>query len=123
MHVARRLLNEARESRCASRLDDTAWRESRSEIRRSPVKKFFAVCFLGLMSAGIAACAVSTEPADEEGKAESLGLESQTIIGPCPYEWTCNSITFYTTKPACVAACGTKPCQYDEYNNGHCIPR
>jgi hypothetical protein len=83
------------------------------------VKKFFAVCFLGLMSAGIAACAVSAEPTEEEASA----LESPAIIGPCPFEWTCNEVVFYPTKPACVAACGSRPCSYDEYNNGHCIPR
>ena len=86
------------------------------------MKKSFAVCFLGLMSAGVAACAVSTEPTDEETTIEAPGLEPQTI-GPCPFEWTCNHTTYYTTKSACTTACGTKPCVSEEYDNGHCIPR
>src|SRR5262249_54504943 len=85
-----------RERTGGPRLDTAAWHWVTPWIRRSLVKKFFAVCFLGLMSAGVAACAVSTEPTDEEVQIEAPGLVPQTV-GPCPFEWTCNHTTYYTT--------------------------
>jgi hypothetical protein len=31
----------------------------------------------------------------------------------CPTQWTCNNVDYYTTKAACITACGTEPCYLD----------
>ena len=72
MRAARRLLNAGHH---------TAWRWATPRMRRFLVNKLFAVCFLGLMSAGIAACAMSTDPTEAESNAVEPGLEPATI-GP-----------------------------------------
>ncbi len=80
------------------------------------MKKLFSLCMLGLMSVGVAACVASTEPAEESKNAPEL--EPQGI---CAVGWTCDDITYYSTKAACNTATSCDGGCYRDYNcNGRC---
>lgn len=88
-----------------------------------------AACLaLAAFGTGCGSHADPQEPSDQNAPVaapetkESESVTPQTT-GPCPYQWTCDYRSWYTVKSSCVAACGTKPCVYDEHYNGHCIPR
>jgi hypothetical protein len=43
-----------------------------------------------------------------------------TTVGICPHGWTCDDVAFYSTKGACLAACGSG-CFVDYNCNGRCL--
>jgi len=91
------------------------------------MKKLFAIPF-ALFVAFATGCGSGAEPPDSqqeavETPAPESNVEPKTVVGPCPFEWTCDERLFYTLQSTCQAHCGTRPCYRDEYNNGHCIPR
>jgi hypothetical protein len=90
------------------------------------MKQLFAIPF-ALFVTLATGCGSGAEPPDSQQPAvETPAPESNVepkVIGPCPFEWTCNEQQFYPLLSTCQANCGTRPCHREEYNNGHCIPR
>jgi hypothetical protein len=70
-----------------------------------------------------AGCSQGAEPAPTAQAAVAVpaSLTLQPVsIGICPRQWTCDDIAFYSTKAACLSACGSG-CFLDYNCNGRCL--
>ncbi len=82
----------------------------------------------------LGACVVDTTAPDEvteqalesivEPAAEESIPSSQDELQPeaiCPLRWTCDFVSYYSTKTQCTAACGGDPCFRDYDCSGTCV--
>jgi hypothetical protein len=86
---------------------------------------------LPFLALAFAACSGAPEPAQTSAPTSAVAVIEATqvneaptpaIIGPCPVQWTCDEVRWYTTRATCQTSCGPS-CFLEEHDNGHCIPR
>ncbi len=63
----------------------------------------------------------SAQVTEKQPALSSSSDQTVTEMTACLLQWTCDSITYYSTSTQCATACGANTC-YRDYNcNGHCI--
>lgn len=81
-------------------------------------------CVLSFVLA-LSACVVAQEPDSDSTAAPTESTVVDGLNGPCPIQWTCDRVNWFTSFVACntSSACAGKGCEPLDHQIDGCTPR